>query len=139
MYWFWLSFAAVLLYVLWRYRGAFVGWRLPWSWGKANSSDSRSDVIAPLFSLIDDDVNRAIEQLLEQGAERSRNPEPLFALAIAYRRRGELDRAVTIHQSLLARPDFAQAWRDRALLELCLLYTSPSPRDRQKSRMPSSA
>ena len=25
------------------------------------------------------------------------------------------------------------------LLEFCLLYTSPSPRDRQKSRMPSSA
>ena len=25
------------------------------------------------------------------------------------------------------------------LIELCLLYTSPSPRDRQKSRMPSSA
>ena len=27
----------------------------------------------------------------------------------------------------------------RAGLKLCLLYTSPSPRDRQKSRMPSSA
>ena len=27
----------------------------------------------------------------------------------------------------------------RALGDLCLLYTSPSPRDRQKSRMPSSA
>ena len=26
-----------------------------------------------------------------------------------------------------------------AVLENCLLYTSPSPRDRQKSRMPSSA
>ena len=26
-----------------------------------------------------------------------------------------------------------------ATLEACLLYTSPSPRDRQKSRMPSSA
>ena len=25
------------------------------------------------------------------------------------------------------------------LIEVCLLYTSPSPRDRQKSRMPSSA
>ena len=25
------------------------------------------------------------------------------------------------------------------LLDTCLLYTSPSPRDRQKSRMPSSA
>src|SRR5665213_2936158 len=28
---------------------------------------------------------------------------------------------------------------DAALVEECLLYTSPSPRDRQKSRMPSSA
>ena len=27
----------------------------------------------------------------------------------------------------------------KALLNPCLLYTSPSPRDRQKSRMPSSA
>ena len=26
-----------------------------------------------------------------------------------------------------------------AWIEICLLYTSPSPRDRQKSRMPSSA
>ena len=29
--------------------------------------------------------------------------------------------------------------RTRKLTEGCLLYTSPSPRDRQKSRMPSSA
>ena len=28
---------------------------------------------------------------------------------------------------------------DAALLEDCLLYTSPSPRDRTRSRMPSSA
>ena len=28
---------------------------------------------------------------------------------------------------------------DDALADACLLYTSPSPRDRQKSRMPSSA
>ena len=32
------------------------------------------------------------------------------------------------------RPNF-----DMALSYFCLLYTSPSPRDRQKSRMPSSA
>ena len=29
--------------------------------------------------------------------------------------------------------------KDGKLHEVCLLYTSPSPRDRQKSRMPSSA
>ena len=28
---------------------------------------------------------------------------------------------------------------ERSLTHICLLYTSPSPRDRQKSRMPSSA
>ena len=32
-----------------------------------------------------------------------------------------------------------QVLPDGAQLEVCLLYTSPSPRDRQKSRMPSSA
>ena len=30
-------------------------------------------------------------------------------------------------------------WGNPALANHCLLYTSPSPRDRQKSRMPSSA
>ena len=33
----------------------------------------------------------------------------------------------------------ARAFRNRAHQTGCLLYTSPSPRDRQKSRMPSSA
>ena len=30
-------------------------------------------------------------------------------------------------------------WNPAGLSNVCLLYTSPSPRDRQKSRMPSSA
>ena len=33
----------------------------------------------------------------------------------------------------------ATVFIEYAPLETCLLYTSPSPRDRQKSRMPSSA
>ena len=43
------------------------------------------------------------------------------------------------------RPEVRNAFRPETLTELidafnaCLLYTSPSPRDRQKSRMPSSA
>ena len=31
------------------------------------------------------------------------------------------------------------AYKDTLIIYACLLYTSPSPRDRQKSRMPSSA
>ena len=37
----------------------------------------------------------------------------------------------------LSKPELVEKWA--AGLEACLLYTSPSPRDRQKSRMPSSA
>ena len=40
---------------------------------------------------------------------------------------------------LSTRLDRSQYYRYAALARLCLLYTSPSPRDRQKSRMPSSA
>ena len=39
------------------------------------------------------------------------------------------------------KPDFSGIWQamTNAHYDICLLYTSPSPRDRQKSRMPSSA
>ena len=36
-------------------------------------------------------------------------------------------------------PDCEDAFSEETALATCLLYTSPSPRDRQKSRMPSSA
>ena len=36
-------------------------------------------------------------------------------------------------------PETLESRIDRALYMVCLLYTSPSPRDRTRSRMPSSA
>mgnify|MGYP003324554923 CR=1 FL=1 len=36
-------------------------------------------------------------------------------------------------------PDIFKKDKEIVLAAVCLLYTSPSPRDRQKSRMPSSA
>ena len=39
----------------------------------------------------------------------------------------------------MATNDLIQELQKDAQLDACLLYTSPSPRDRQKSRMPSSA
>ena len=37
------------------------------------------------------------------------------------------------------RKEAKENWRLACQVKICLLYTSPSPRDRQKSRMPSSA
>ena len=42
-------------------------------------------------------------------------------------------------QEFQQRVTLAESARDTANQDICLLYTSPSPRDRQKSRMPSSA
>ena len=43
------------------------------------------------------------------------------------------------HTSLVGNEGFEFLQLDLSQDTLCLLYTSPSPRDRQKSRMPSSA
>ena len=47
----------------------------------------------------------------------------------------ETDPALAAQSELMA--DFANVWQ--AADKICLLYTSPSPRDRTRSRMPSSA
>ena len=49
--------------------------------------------------------------------------------AIIYLNRGNYDAAIDVLQNCL----------QQCSTNTCLLYTSPSPRDRQKSRMPSSA
>ena len=40
---------------------------------------------------------------------------------------------------LIGFPKSSMFYNIACMLSICLLYTSPSPRDRQKSRMPSSA
>ena len=51
----------------------------------------------------------------------------------------ELDPLVAVHTVDLATRVYQARNRPTDLLDLCLLYTSPSPRDKRQSRMPSSA
>ena len=55
----------------------------------------------------------------------TRNPRP-----------GETD---GVEYFFRTKEQFEQMIKDDALIEYCLLYTSPSPRDTERSRMPSSA
>ena len=79
--------------------------------------------------------------------------EPLvLGLAVAFSGAGLL-LALAVVAAFLARQPLKLVWTDRrkgrryprtaaaerALFLICLLYTSPSPRDRTRSRMPSSA
>ena len=57
-----------------------------------------------------------------------------YALAV----QGIADELILVDKNAQKLASEVQDLRDAAAY-LCLLYTSPSPRDRQKSRMPSSA
>ena len=84
----------------------------------------------------------SVEVLGDEGARPRRNDVvdiPIFmtssscTLQINGRYRGEWSSAVTYNVNDIV------LYTDGNYYRACLLYTSPSPRDRQKSRMPSSA
>ena len=50
-----------------------------------------------------------------------------------------MDKLEQLESRILASDNSGMINEHRALLESCLLYTSPSPRDQRGSRMPSSA
>ena len=52
---------------------------------------------------------------------------------------GVLVRSASMHELELPENLLAVARAGAGVNNICLLYTSPSPRDRQKARMPSSA
>ena len=78
-------------------------------------------------------------QLLESGVHfghQTRRWNPKMKRFIFTERNGIY--IIDLHQSLTY-IDKAYAFVKETVAKGCLLYTSPSPRDRQKSRMPSSA
>ena len=83
------------------------------------------------------------ETALEQGqiAARIHEKTGMLIEALPFMRRYS-DKALVIKFGghAMGEADYVNAFAaDIALLDHCLLYTSPSPRDRTRSRMPSSA
>ena len=78
------------------------------------------------------------------GSSTQTNVVPFAALANTYDSPADFNPTENLHQRLLSQVTPEQSASLAIQLQLkelkrCLLYTSPSPRDRQKSRMPSSA
>ena len=66
--------------------------------------------------------------------------EPYTTQGLISMNRGYFDEAEKqFKKAISINPNYSTAYHWYGLLLNCLLYTSPSPRDRQKSRMPSSA
>ncbi|MBC7208737.1 MAG: lipopolysaccharide assembly protein LapB [Methyloversatilis sp.] len=85
---------------------------------------------AGLNFLLNEQPDRAIDSFIEATSKDPQTVELQFALGNLYRRRGETDRAIQIHQALAAREDVRAEQRLNARLELGLDFLKAGLLDR---------
>ncbi len=88
------------------------------------------DYFRGLNFLINEQPDKAVDVFIKLMEIDSDTVETHLALAGLFRRRGEVDRAIKIHQNLIARPQLDQHHRHQALLALGEDYLSAGVLDR---------
>ncbi|HLU06946.1 MAG TPA: lipopolysaccharide assembly protein LapB, partial [Woeseiaceae bacterium] len=83
--------------------------------------------------LLNEEPDKALEVFIRMVEVDSETLETHFALGSLFRRRGEVDRAIRIHQNLIARPSLTRTQRDQALYELGEDYMRAGLLDRAES------
>jgi lipopolysaccharide biosynthesis regulator YciM len=104
--------------------------------GKSQKGDCvtlSQDYFKGLNYLLDEQADKALEVFIHMSELDSETVELHFALANLFARRGEVDRAIRIHQNLIARPVLAQKDRNRALYELAQDYMRAGLLDRAEN------
>ena len=76
------------------------------------------DYYKGLNFLLNEQPDKAIDVFIHLLEVDSETVETHLALGSLFRKRGEVDRAIRIHQNLIARPSLDQEQRSNALLEL---------------------
>ena len=85
---------------------------------QSTSAPISADYIRGLNLVLNRKTDEALELFVRLAEVDDETLETHFALGHLFRRRGEIDRAIRIHQNLLARPNLSQAQRDQALFAL---------------------
>ncbi len=115
--------AALILGIL---AGHF-GWGRRWP---GSLSRLHPDYLAGLDYLVTEQPDRALDMFLKLMDANADTIETHFSLGSLYRRRGEVERAIRIHQNLLARESLAPEHREQALLALAQEYLRAGLLDR---------
>ncbi|MGA9854269.1 MAG: lipopolysaccharide assembly protein LapB [Gammaproteobacteria bacterium] len=116
---------------------AVFGWLLA-RWGRGWQRESRfkffsSEYFKGLNFLLNEQPDKALEVFIRVAEVDSDTVETHFALGNLFRRRGEVDRAIRIHQNLIARPSLTRAHRAQALFELAGDYMRAGLLDRAET------
>lgn len=113
---------------------AAVGWlfaRLPDFWRDERPESSISaDYLRGLNLVLNRQTDEALELFVQMAKVDDETLETHFALGHLFRRRGEVDRAIRVHQNLLARPNLSDTQRHQALFSLARDYLGAGLFDR---------
>lgn len=93
-------------------------------------SEFNSEYFKGLNYLLNEQQDKAIEVFIRMAEVDRDTVETHFALGNLFRRRGEVDRAIRIHQSLIARETLTDEQRSQALLALAEDYMRAGLLDR---------
>lgn len=88
------------------------------------------DYLLGLNFLLNEEPDKALDVFIKMLEIDSETVETHLALGNLFRRRGEVDRAIRIHQNLIARPTLNKIYRAQALLALAEDYLSAGVLDR---------
>lgn len=97
--------------------GCYVGQKHLFDLGQYQPSFSR-DYFAGLNYLLNEQPDKAVDVFTKLLQVDSETAETHLALGSLFRRRGEIDRAIKIHQNLIARPQLPKQQRVAALIAL---------------------
>jgi len=90
--------------------------------GRGSSEMIPQDYFEGLNHLLNERTDLAIETFIESLQVSDETVDTHLALGSLVRRRGEVDKAIRIHQNLLARPVLSNVYREQAELELARDY-----------------
>ncbi len=88
------------------------------------------DYLVGLNFLLNEEPDKAVDVFVKMLEVDSDTVETHLAVGKLFRRRGEVDRAIRIHQNLIARPQLDKAYREQSLFELGQDYLSAGVLDR---------
>jgi lipopolysaccharide assembly protein B len=114
-----------------------------WFYGRRDTQNSSKNLLTRagmspdyfkgLNHLLNDRPDKAIEIFIKVLEVETDTVETHLALGSLFRRRGEVDRAIRIHQNLIARPTLDNEHRGLALLELGIDYMRSGLLDRAEN------
>ncbi len=122
-------------YLAWLLLPLGVALGLAWARGRPAAGakpSSREDTLAGLNSLANDNADQAITAL-SRAADAEPAAELQLTLGALFRKRGEIDRAIQLHEAVMARRDLPRKIADAARIELAQDFLKAGLLDRAES------